>query len=179
MSDYDVAEALERESILQREDIDNLQNQVEDLKEENDRLRREAAQEKTRQDAYEESVVGGLNEKNTALVREVEGLKNLVLALRRNGGEHWFAFGYDKPSILGSRYARYCRVCDKEENDPSHFGNGVSVLSSTVVGEAVEAVRGRLEDFMMQHLKLGETPAREVVRDLLRGLSEPATPTEG
>lgn len=37
-------QALETESALQREDVENLQNQVEDLKEENDRLRREAAE---------------------------------------------------------------------------------------------------------------------------------------
>jgi hypothetical protein len=103
----------------------------------------------------------------TALRKE----KDLVHSLKLNGAQHWFAFGWDKPVVMpGDVYQRFCKVCEKDEDHPAHFSSKATYLDSRDVEKAVEAVRGRLVEFLETMISARTLTAHTVVLDLLGGL---------
>lgn len=160
----DKAAELERDNEAARQDIEDLQNQIEDLKAEQER--------------YEEQHVGSLNQRNielSARLAEVEeklGKKEgLISALYRQGAGHWFAFGWDKPIVMpGDVYRRYCRICEKEEGHPAHFTSDATYLDSRAVQEDSRAALERVEKLLHTGLGMRTDTAAATARELLRGL---------
>lgn len=94
----------------------NMANQLRAAEKEIERLKKEV-------DEYEEDVVGTLNEKNIALVRENGRLKETLKVFERDG-KHWFAYGYQKdhgkPDGL-QNFLDHCKICDQVKDHPAHF----------------------------------------------------------
>lgn len=110
-------------------------------------------------------------EEKKALETALRKEKDLVHSLRLNGARHWFAFGWDKPIVMpGDVYARYCRVCEKDEGHPAHFTSKARYLDSRDVEGAVEVVRKRLEAFLTEGVRLGHGLVHKAALDLLGGL---------
>lgn len=117
-------------------------------------------------------VIGELGEEVTKKGKEIQALKDMVASLRRHGGEHWFAFGYQKVINLPTgSYVDHCSVCDKPKDDPSHFGNGVKAVSSKALGEALGTVQDRLVGLLASGMRMGQTPAQETAQELLAELA--------
>lgn len=149
---------LEEENALQRQDLEDAQNQIEDLKTASDEVN---------------AMRAGWSEKRKELEESNRKLRATVLSLKANGAEHWFSYGYqeDTNGVRGAQgWEDFCKVCNKSKGDPSHFGNGVTALSSAVVEEAVEAVRKRLEAFLAEGTGLDATVAHSAAQELMKGL---------
>lgn len=136
-------EEAERDNALLRQDLENAQNQREDDQAEIERLK------------------GELRKKD-----------ELVASMRLNGARHYFAFGYDKPSILGSRHAQYCRVCDKERGHPCHFFSDATYLDSRDVEAAMTVLKARLTEFIARSAAVPQEEVQGTVETLLEGLMD-------
>jgi DNA repair exonuclease SbcCD ATPase subunit len=151
------------ENALQRQDIENLQNEIEDLKAERDGLRRTLG---TATADTEQAVA-----RAQRMERQLTEKDEIIVGLRTHGGEHWFSYGHQKvTNVMLDHWVDICKVCNKPKDDPSHFGNGVTALSSHAVEEAVEAARKRLVTFLTDGTKMGATTAYNMAVDLLQGL---------
>lgn len=135
------------ENMALREDLEDLQNQREDLEEK-------------------------IKELERALTKERE----LIASLRVNGARHWFAFGYDKPSVQGSPYVQYCSVCNRDKDHPAHLQSTARYLDSRDMERDARTVQARLERLLHGAGTSPETAAVTAL-EILRGL--PGIPASG
>lgn len=159
---------LARENETLREDAEDYNNRIEDLKSQVERLTAELAQEKASQAAYEENHVGDLNEKNIGLARRVAELEGIVASMRLNGAVHWFVYGYQQHD--GVRYVERCGDCDKDKGHPAHFGQGARYLDSREVEKAAKEAQERLCNVLVDGLRLDHRVALNMAREILRGI---------
>lgn len=127
--------------------------------------------------SYDEDEERALREDLEDLLNQKEDLEaklkkseDLVRSMKVLGAQHYFEFGYDKPSINGSRYAQYCKVCDKEKKHPAHFFSGSTYLDSRAVEQAVEIIRERLTNYLKSQPLLGSATPQSLALILLGGL---------
>jgi len=171
------AEMLAQENEALREDAEDYNNRIEDLKGQVERLIQEVAQEKARQDAYESGLIFELNEAVTNLTEYKEGLEQrvkdleaLIASMRLNGARHHFVFAYDRHMEEAGRRLQFCRDCDKEKEHPAHFAQGSRYLDSREVEKAARAAQERLCNLLVDGMKLGHMTALNTARELLQGL---------
>lgn len=116
-------------------------------------------------------VLSEMSKQIEAKDKEIARLEGTVASLRRHGGEHWFAYGYQKiTNVMLGHWVDFCKVCDKPKDDPSHFGNGTKALSSEAVEEAVQIATGRVTALLEEGLRMGKETAHLTSLELMRGL---------
>lgn len=155
-------EDLARENETLREDAEDYNNRIEDLKSQVERLTSE------RDQALASSVSEGLEQR----VRDLEAL---IASMRVNGARHHFVYGYQKDlnaHVPGSpqNWVDHCRDCDKEKGHPAHFAQGAQYLDSREVEKAALAAQERLCNILVDGMKLNHRTALNTARELLRGL---------
>jgi hypothetical protein len=189
----DLASA-EEMNTLQRKDMEEQQARVEDLEATETEMERrgrtitglegriqtlteEMAAEKARQDAYEENIVGDMNEraindarKIAELETNVKQLTDMIASMRVNGARHHFVFAYDKHVESAGKRLQFCGECDKEKGHPAHFAQESRYLDSREVEKAAKAAQERLCNILEDGMKLNSRTALNTARELLQGL---------
>lgn len=94
--------------------------------------------------------------------------EGVIESLKRNGGEHWYVFGYQKDLNAGApdsaqNWVDYCQICDLPKDHSRHFASGTS---ATDVTERVMATRARMTDMFLT-LGFGPTTALATAMELL------------